>query len=142
MSKCCNKPLLKRIILSTILGIASGFLCVYLASTNNPGIWDHNSPAVWSIIYNRFLIGVVIGLAGFMTKNPIFNFKIPAWLRGIKIGILVSVPMAINSLMIPNMESSELWKIFWMTILAGAIYGLIIDVVASKFGGQGKELIE
>ena len=142
MSKCCNKPLIKRLLISMILGIGFGLLCAYLASTKDPSIWDTSSPVFWSIVYNRFLIGVVIGIAGFMTKHPMFNFKIPAWLRGAKIGAIVSVAMAIDTLMIPDTPSSELWKLFWMTILAGAIYGLIIDVVASKFGGQGKELLD
>lgn len=141
--KCsCNKPLVKRLLISSLLGIGFGLLCVYLASTKDPSMWDTSSPVFWSIVYNRFLIGFVIGIAGFMTKHPCFNFKVPAWLRGIKIGAMISLAMAINTLLAPGMESSELWKLFWLTILSGAIYGLIIDVVATKFGGQGKELIE
>ncbi len=40
------------------------------------------------------------------------------------------------------MAIDEMRMIFWMTIAAGAVYGLIIDVIATKVAGDGKELME
>ena len=38
--------------------------------------------------------------------------------------------------------AEEATTIFWMTVGAGAFYGLIIDVVATALFGDGKKLTE
>lgn len=43
--------------------------------------------------------------------------------------------------MIPNANSVPEWKYFWASLIMGGIYGCIIDVCATKWGGQGKDLI-
>jgi len=46
--------------------------------------------------------------------------------------------MAFGALMGPNPELAQ--QGFWMTLLFGGIIGMIIDLTATKFAGQGKEL--
>jgi len=144
MKKLFSLPLIKRKIVCVILGIAFGFLCSFLAWKSSPDLQnDPNywwSPMMWAIVYNRFLIGVVILFAGAFTVHPFFKWlKFAPWFRGTILGAVVSVDMAIGSLISGTPDSC---KIFWMTILAGAIYGLIIDVVATKIAGEGKDLLK
>lgn len=43
------------------LGIVAGFLCAFLASGSNPGIWW--TPLMWALVTDRMLIGLTVCLA-------------------------------------------------------------------------------
>lgn len=134
---CCQPSIAKRAIISITLGLGFGVLCAYLASRSDPTIFSLKAPMFWVIVANRFLIGFTIFFAGWMTTHPLFKFPTPAWLRGFCIGAVVSLGLALGVLLNPSPEAV---KLFWLTILSGAIYGLIIDSIASRCGGQGKDL--
>ncbi len=72
-------------------------------------------------------------------RHPIFGFRCFPFLRGAILGAVVSLVNAFGILTMPTENAAT---IFWLTIGVGAIYGLIIDVVATKIGGEGKTLIE
>ena len=140
--KTFSEPLVKRLLICAVLGLVFGFICFFLAESSNKddSLWC--TPTMWGIIFNRFLLGIVVFIAGAYTYNKVFKFKVMPWLRGSILGAFVSIDLAIWSLADPTMDRSEGWAIFGLTILAGAIYGLIIDVVSSKIAGQGKKVIE
>jgi hypothetical protein len=141
LKKALSLPIAKRKTICVVLGIAFGFLCSYLASQSpeiSTDFWG--SWLMWTIVFNRFLIGMFVFIAGVFTVHPIFKFRLSPWLRGAIMGAFVSFDIALGG-MIGN-ESPEATMIFWMTILSGAVYGLVIDIVATKFGGEGKELLE
>ncbi len=102
------------------------------------------------IVTDRILIGMVIGLAGAYRKHPVFGFPIPWFVRGTCLGIFVSLPLAIGMVMgeattwvmFLRMDETTPWMIFFATLIAGGIYGFVIDGFATKFGGEGKEIIE
>jgi hypothetical protein len=140
--KIFSHPVVNRKIVCLLGGVGFGFLCAYFAST---GMVDQEfwwTPAMWGIVINRTLIGFFILLAGVFNYNALLKIKYWAWLRGAVIGTIVSFDLAVWNLMIPDMAASEVWFIFWMTILFGAIYGLIIDQVATWLFGDGKKLAE
>ena len=68
-----------------------------------------------SIVYNRALIGFVIGLTG--------NIKIHPATRGAIIGIIVGTAMAIPL----GLEAILVLTVF------NIIYGILIDIIATKF---------
>jgi len=145
--KCCQEctPVKKRFAISITLGILFGFFCAFSAWKGNPELSGNpencffKSAITWCIVVNRFLIGLMIAFAGAFTHHPIFGFKCFPAVRGAILGILVSLVNAIGILTVP---SEKMWMGFWLTIIFGAIYGMIIDIVASKFGGEGKVLLE
>jgi hypothetical protein len=145
MKKLFSLPMVRRHITCVFLGIGFGFLCAYLASKGSSEmLGDSNfwgSALMWNIVFNRFLSGVMISLVGVFTIHPFFGFRLFPWLRGFFIGGFVSLDIAIGSLMSP-VSSEMAFQIFWMTILAGAIYGMIIDVTATKIGGEGEKLLK
>lgn len=110
-----KKAMVRRLIVSAILGILFGLLCVQLASGSTPDI--RGTPLMRSILFNRFLIGMVVAMMGIYTIHPILGFKCSI-LRGAFFGALISVAMAIGVYMGPTISSAEQCKIFWMTILA------------------------
>jgi peptidoglycan/LPS O-acetylase OafA/YrhL len=128
----------KRFFFAIPLGFVFGIICVWMASRDVPELFDFKNALFWTIVTNRLLIGILIAFAGAFTRFPVCGFCFPAWLRGIFCGAIVSLTLACGVLIEPNPEA---WKYFWLTIASGAFYGLIIDVLATKFGGEGKKFL-
>lgn len=142
MRNIFSYPIVRRKTIAILLGIAFGFLCAYLAWSwdetlkNDPNYWG--SALMWNIVYNRFLIWVVVLLFWAFTVHPIFGFKLHPILRWSLIWALVSIDIIFWSFM-AGMENAA--AIARMTIIAWAFYWAIIDVVATKFWGEGEELL-
>ena len=101
---------LKRVILSTLLGVLAGIVC-YLLSKGNMA---YTSRMIAGTILNRTLIGFVIGISGWK--------KISWWLHGIIIGLIVTSLMAVY---VPLTGAI-------MLLVAGAVYGLLIELIVTK----------
>ncbi|MDQ1343808.1 MAG: hypothetical protein QG650_528 [Patescibacteria group bacterium] len=136
MAKACTVAQ-KRFMIAMPLGIAAGFLCAFLASSSAPGIWW--TPLMWALVTDRLLIGLVVGLAGAYLVHPVLRFPIPAWIRGTCLGVFVSLPLAFGAMINPTAEG---WTVFWLTLAAGAVYGFVIDMLATKFGGEGPAMLK
>lgn len=129
----------KRFAIAVPLGVLFGFLCAYGASQNMwPNFWG--SAMMWFIVASRFLTGFMIACVGVYTVHPLLWFKLNALKRGAWIGAITSLPMATGS-MIWNGMSEPTWGVFFGIIFAGMIIGMIIDFCATKWGGEGKNLI-
>ncbi len=141
-----NKTLTNRLILGTLLGVMFGVMC-FTGFSSNPDmpvemtkwqLWSWSNAMMWGTISNRMLLGVVVALAGFITRCPVFGFRISVWLRGMKIGFLVSLPMAVGALMNENPQAAQ--GSFLIVLMAGIIIGMIIDLIITKFVGDGDAL--
>ena len=137
------KNLNKRILISTGMGFVFGLICFtgYIFSPNTQlefASLSLSNPMFWIIVLNRTILGLFVGFAGFITFHPFLKFKIPPILRGIKVGLIVSLLMAMGVFLAPNSEDS--WNTFWLILGAGAFIGAIIDFVATKYAGEGKDL--
>ena len=104
--------LAKRLVIATILGVLCGLFCMYGTIAKFPE-FATDTLFLAGIVYNRALIGIVIGIAGNIDRNPV--------IRGAVIGVVVSMAMAIFSAdgMLPLLGF-------------GLVYGVLIDVVTSK----------
>jgi hypothetical protein len=101
----------KRLLMATLFGIISGFVCWGLASSGGPQPWYF---AV-STILSRTLIGFAIGIS---------MFKMTWWSHGILMGFIFSLPMAFYGFYIPEQGT----MIFFGTIVMGIIYGFLIEL--------------
>ncbi|MEM4272677.1 MAG: hypothetical protein QXH30_03730 [Candidatus Bilamarchaeaceae archaeon] len=109
----------KRLAIALVVGILVGIFCAYgTAMANVPGLVV-DFALLATIFFNRLLIGLVVGLAGWMAlvKGKLLNSA----LRGAILGALVSVGISFYG-------GGEI------LILFGMAYGLIADVVATRFG--------
>jgi len=110
---------MKRLAIAIVVGILSGIFCAYgTTMANVPGlVVDFGLLA--TIFYNRLLIGLTVGLAGgiILVKGEMLN----AALRGLILGALVSIGISFYG-------GSEILILFGMT------YGLVADVLATRFG--------
>jgi len=126
-----NKLFVRRFAIAISLAVVFGLLCVYLASGSNPGIWW--TPAMRSILFNRFLIWIIITAVWVHTIHPVLGFRARPFLRWFVFGAIISVDLAIG-VFVGNVPNAMF--IFWATIIAWAVYGMIIDIVATKFAWE------
>ena len=141
-----NPKLKQRILAGVGLGFIFGLLCFagFSSQTNVPAEmarwqkWSLTNPWLWRTLTSRALLGFVIGMAGVFNRCPFTGQRRPAWLRGLKLGILVSLPTALGALTTANQAMAV--KGFWIVLIAGGIIGLIIDTLLSKFIGNGENL--
>ena len=111
---------IKRLIIATLSGVLFGFVCYRLSSSGPEPL---PLPIVLQIIFSRTLIGFAIGIC---------CFKIGHWtLRGLILGLIFSLPLAFSGLMAPESPEFSIAGIFIGTVLIGAIYGLLIEVITS-----------
>jgi len=102
----------KRLVIATILGILCGLFCMYGTITKFPE-FPADTLFLIGIVYNRALIGVVIGIADNIDLHPA--------MRGAVIGVVISMAMVIF-----GAEGM-------LALLGfGLVYGVLIDVVTSK----------
>jgi hypothetical protein len=120
-----------------ILGIVCGLICCALAASGGTvTVWG--TTLMWALLWNRLLIGIVVFIIGAYNYHVFLKFRFYPWLRGMITGAFVSIEPAISSLMSPLGYKPEA---VWGTIAMGALYGLVIDVVATLLAGDGKTLI-
>ncbi len=130
----------KRFMTAVPLGIAFGFLCAYLAS-RSVAVEFWWTPLMWTIVTDRFLVGLLVALGGAYVIHPVFRFRCHPILRGAVLGAVASLPLATGGMMTPPASMSA-WTLFWATVLAGAFYGAVIDLIATKVAGEGEVLIK
>jgi hypothetical protein len=109
-----------RMISALILGAIFGLFCAWATSTAPiPKEWLTLEFLIY-IWYNRLILGFVIGFAE--NINFIKSRYSNAIIRGAIIGTIISVILVI----IPGLAAISY-------LFAGTIYGIIIDVIATKF---------
>ena len=102
---------MRRVVMTTVLGVIAGLVC-YLLSKNN---FEYTKVTMWTTILNRTLLGFAIGISGLK-----WNYVI----HGIIVGAIMSLPLAIPALFNSTMG-------FILLLVAGAVYGLIIEIITS-----------
>jgi hypothetical protein len=104
----------KRLLLATLFGVISGFVCWGLSSSGGPQPWFF----ALSTILSRTLIGFAIGIS---------ILKMKWWLHGIIMGFIFSLPMAFQGFYVPGKEM----YIFLGTMIMGIIYGFFIELLTT-----------
>tara|TARA_B100000745_G_scaffold187366_2_gene122867 strand:- start:19082 stop:19483 length:402 start_codon:yes stop_codon:yes gene_type:complete len=128
--------MVKRMLLALGAGFGIALVDVWLSSATVSNAWDLDGPMFWYVFLNRAAIGFFVAIVGIVTIHPLLNFKMFP-IRGAFVGIWVSLSLAASVFF----DDTATWGLFWMVILSGAIYGVAIDVFATKFSGQGKQLL-
>lgn len=103
-----------RILVCLICGAILGVVCIVGAALRFDGQKDFIY--LFSLWYNRVLMGLVIGVCPAMKKLPY------ALLRGVVLGISVSFAFFATTGFVDV-----------ISFIAGAVYGLIIGAIAFRF---------
>ncbi|MBN1892649.1 MAG: hypothetical protein JW780_07700 [Clostridiales bacterium] len=104
----------KRLLVCLICGAILGVACIIGAALRFDGQKDF--VYLFSLWYNRLLMGLVIGVCPAMKKLP------DALLRGVVLGLLVSFAFFATTGFVDV-----------ISFIAGAVYGLIIGAIAFRF---------
>jgi hypothetical protein len=135
-----NSYILKRIGSAKIVGMVIGLIGFVMIPYFWPGegMWLRVGILMW---YTT--VGAVIGILGLIDHHPLFKFRLTFWFRGPAVGIWFNLVLAFLmydklSLLMQQLDGafSGITSPFWI-VAEGAIVGLIIDTVATKFAGEG-----
>ncbi len=127
----------KRVLLALGLGILFALIDITFVGRQDASVWNIHEPFFWYVFLSRAPIGFFVGLVGVVTKHPILKFVHMRYLRGIGVGTLLSLGLAVSVFY----ESTSTWDTFWLVVLSGAFYGLAVDAITTWVFGDGKKLL-
>ena len=108
----------KRVIIATVVGFLCGLICLYLATSNPDEAVPLSKAIKWTIVISRTMLGFTIGISA---------IRLTWWLHGLVLGVVASIPMAV-----PMIGSSGIYIII-STIVLGAVYGFLVELITTVF---------
>ena len=112
----------KRVAIALTAGLAAGLFCAYgtvLMVKKGQANFPVTAGILASIVYNRLLLGFIVGIAD--------RIKLNCVLRGAIIGAIVSLALSI----MPLVDGQSMGSL--MLVAFGVVYGIIADVLATVF---------
>ena len=102
------------------------------------GIGSYNVFSIdfWVMATPILITAVFVTTMGVYTVHPVFHFKMFP-IRGAVVGILVMLPSAVFLL-----TQQAVWAGFFAVLALNAVYGFLIDIVATKFAGHGSKMLD
>ena len=102
----------------------------------------------WGVLFWYITVGAVIGVFGVFTWHPILKLPMPWWFRAPLIGGWMNFVLTLFAyddmqLVITAVFGADglIQSPFWM-VAEGALAGLLIGYFATRFGGEGKEIVD
>ena len=141
-----DKPsLITRIAIGKGVGLVFGLIgFMYLPNFLPEADWMIR----WGILLWYPTLGAVVGVFGVFTRHPVLNLPMPWWFRAPIIGAWMNFVLTFFAYekmeaMLVSVFSQDgaLTNPFWF-VLEGAIVGLIIGFLATRFGGEGRDTID
>ena len=133
--------LVKRVGIAKLIGLGIGLAGFFMIPRVTPelDLWFRLGFLFW---YANF--GAMIGMLGTVNFHPLLKFSMPFWFRGILFGAWFNL---VATLLVHEQIATFLKALdmgfaspFWF-VAEGALVGLVIDAVATRVGGEGKELL-
>ncbi len=139
-----NPSLITRIAIGKLLGFLfglSGFLTL-------PYFYPVVDDLIrWGILLWYTTVGAFIGIMGIFNYHPIFKISLPWWFRAPFIGAWMNFTLTLftyelmSDIMVTMFgEQGLMTSPFWF-VAEGAIIGLLIGYVVTRFGGEGKDTL-
>ena len=102
----------------------------------------------WGILLWYTTLGAIIGMFGVFTYHPVLKLPMPWWLRAPFLGawmnfVLTFFAYDVMKDMLVAMFGPDgiLASPFWFA-LEGALFGLLVGYLATRYGGEGKETVD
>ncbi|NVK21694.1 MAG: hypothetical protein HWD86_04200 [Kangiellaceae bacterium] len=140
-----SKPsLITRIVIGKTIGLIIGLIGFFTL----PHIYPEASHMLrWGILLWYITFGAIIGIFGVFTYHPILKSPMPWWFRAPFIGAWLNFVLVFFAhkemtalLTVMFGENGLMQSPFWF-VLEGALVGLLIGFLATKFAGEGKEAV-
>jgi hypothetical protein len=138
--------LITRIAIGKFIGLIFGFI----GFMTLPHIWPEADLLIrWGVLLWYVTVGAIIGVFGIFTWHPALKLPMPWWLRAPLLGawlnfVLTFFAYDAMSAMLDAMlgPTSATGRPFFWFPLEGAIIGLIMGYFATRFGGEGRGLVD
>jgi len=140
-----NPSLVTRIAIGKAVGFAVGligFICL-------PYFWPEASMLLRiGILLWYTTLGAIIGVFGVFTYHPILKLPMPWWIRAPLIGAWMNFVLtffaydAMQTLLVSMFGEGRLFSSPFWFVLEGALIGLIMGYLATRFGGEGSHLVD
>ena len=134
-----------RIALGKSIGAIIGITALLFIPEFLP---DASATLKWGVFFWYITFGAVIAVFGIYTRSPVIDIAMPWWFRGAYIGAWLNFVIALvaydslSQLMLAVFDVDGIMTSpFWM-VLEGAIFGFLIDLVATKCGGDGSAIVK
>lgn len=139
-----NPSLMMRIGVGKTVGLVVGLIGFFLL----PHLFSEVSLMTrWAFLFWYITMGAFIGVFGVFTWHPILKLPMPWWFRSAWVGAWMNFVLtlfifgAMQSYMLELFGADGMLKSPFWFVLEGALIGLLIGFLATRFGGEGKETI-
>lgn len=108
---------------------------------------DISTAVKWGFVFYYTIIGAFVGLMGIMTYNPVLKHPMPWWFRGPLIGawmnfvLMLFIYDDLSALQIQMFGATSIFSSAWWFVVEGAILGLFMDFICTKFAGEGMKTV-
>jgi hypothetical protein len=140
-----QKPsLVTRIAVGKMAGLAVGLAGFLLLPVLVP---EAGWMIRWGVLLWYTTLGAIIGMFGVFTYHPVLKLAMPWWVRAPFLGAWMNfvltffaydimADMLVAMFGVDGFMSSPFWF-----VLEGALVGLLIGYLATRFGGEGPETV-
>ncbi len=139
-----NPSLITRIAIGKAIGLVLGLIGFIFLPFFLP---DAGWLLRWGILLWYTTLGGLIGLFGVFTWHPVLKISFPWWVRAPFLGAWMNFVLTffaydpMHAMMVSVFgENGFINSPFWFT-LEGALIGLLIGFLATRFGGEGEETV-
>ena len=140
-----KQSLMTRIAIGKLLGFAVGLLGFLLIPVLVPyaTLMFRSGILFW---YTAF--GAIIGVFGVFVWHPVLKISIPWWFRSMFIGAWLNLTVTLmsydqlNEIVVAAVGTGSIFSSPFWFVLEGAIIALFIDYFATKYGGQGADIVD
>ena len=135
-----NPSLVTRIAIGKAIGFALGLIGLIVI----PLLWPDSSwMERFAFLFWYTTLGAFVGLIGVFDWHPILRLPMPWWFRSTLVGAWMNFVLTLfiydrlEQMMAQLMGEGGLFlSPFWF-VVEGAIVGMLIGYIATRFGGEG-----
>ncbi|WP_455373765.1 hypothetical protein [Limibacillus halophilus] len=139
-----HPSLVRRIALGKLVGLAVGLTAFFVLPQVAP---EAGAMTRWGVLLWYVTLGGVVGMAGVMTWHPVLRLPLPWWFRAPMIGAWMNFVLTffaydkMKMVVVAFLQGDGPLASPWWFVLEGAIVGLLIGAVATRFAGEGPALV-
>ena len=108
---------------------------------------DVDSMIRWGILLWYTTVGAIIGVFGVFTWHPVLRLPLPWWFRAPVIGAWMNFVLTffayevMQEMLLATFGADGLFESPFWFVAEGALVGLLIGYAATRFGGEGKDVL-
>jgi len=136
------------LIIRIAIGKGVGFLFGLSGLVLLPYFWpDADWMTRWGILFWYTTLGAIVGVFGVFTWHPVLRLPLPWWVRAPLLGAWMNFVLTLfaydvmSTIMLSTFGADGVISSPFWFVPEGAFVGLVIDFVATKYAGEGKDVL-